>query len=1125
MSPAERLPVYSLGLEPAQFAAAFPFHFAIDEECRLIQIGPSLARICPDLQLGQSVAPALRGVRHSAPLTSDLVRENMTRFFLLEHPASGLQLRGQFLAAGDRALLFLGSTWFTESTQISAFGLRIDDFALHDPVVDLLFVLQASKSAVEDAKKLTQRLTEQKSALQKANERLLSQQDELRKLALVASRTVNAVVLTDADGRVEWVNDGFQRVTGYTLEEVKGQKPGDILQGPGTDADTVRRIREHLRRGEGFSETILNYRKDGSAYWISFEVQPLRDSGGRVTNFMAIQTDITARRATQQRLAIQFEVSRALADAAGYEKTFVALLRTVCETLGWQVAQFWQREGQVLHLAAGWAEAEFSGFLEMSRSMELPGELGLPERVLLSGNASWIPDVTRDANFPRAAAAEADGLRGTFAFPVMVHGEVWGVAEFFSRKIEEPDEAMLRTFETLGQQVGQFIVRKQAEDALQTTNMLQQAILDGASYAIISTSIDGTIQTFNRGAENMLGYTATELVGQATPALFHDPREVANRAAELSEELRRPIAAGFEVFTASIRPGQPDEREWTYIRQDGSRFPVQLTVTALIDPTGALSGYLGVASDITERQRAAQELTAAKEAAEAANRAKSDFLATISHEIRTPLNGIIGLADILAMSPLDQDQSTKMGLLIGSAQSLLELINDLLDFSKIEAGRLDLEVRDFDPTAELMGVIETFRPLASSKNLELKTDLVNLPQSLCGDSLRLRQIISNLLSNAIKFTPSGRVTLEVKAEPARAGWRLDVAVQDTGVGIGEEAMHRLFQPFTQADASVSRKFGGTGLGLAICRRLARMMGGDITVETSPQGSVFRVEVFLDEGSATPGQLPPDHLEGELPPLKVLVADDNKVNRLVATTLLHKLLAEIQTASSGAEAVELAEKENFDVIFMDMQMPGMDGLEATKRIRAGTLSKQPHIIALTANAYDTDRTKCVEAGMDGFVSKPVRLSDLRSELIRVCLTGSPSPNGPRVLEHIRSFCNSREAVLPPAEEFLASLGGEPATCRDIAEIAEADIDILKAAIEEALQGQHEHRLAESIHALRGGMSSLGAGRAAEFLHQMEKACEAGNLATVQEAWRLFQPVLASCQQELAELRAAFSGEPM
>lgn len=985
MNPDRRPADDALGLAPDQFASAFPFHFALDREFRFLQVGSTLARICPDIRPGVAAGDVLRRAGQQEPITRDWVLENQARFFLLEHASSGLQLRGGFVpAAGHEALLFLGSPWFTDSSQINSFGLGFDDFAIHDPIVDLLLVLQSSKAAVADSQKLAKKLTAQRAGLQEANRQLRDQQDELRKLALVAARTVNAVILTDAAGRVVWVNEGFHRVTGYTLEEVSGRKPGEILQGPGTDAETVQRVRNHLRKGEGFSENILNYHKNGSSYWISFEVQPIHDSEGRLTNFMAIQTDITARRAAQQRLAIQFEVSRVLARASGYGEAFARLLKAVCESLGWQVGLLWRLSDSSLRLAEAWHKPgdDVSGFLAKSREMEFQPGVGLPGRVWQMRGAVWIPDLTTDDNFPRAASAAADGLRGAFAFPVIVRGEVWGIVEFFSRKIEEPDEPMLQTFNAVGQQIGQFVVRKQAEDALQATTMLQQAILDGASYAIISTSPDGTIQTFNHAAERMLGYSASEVVGSSTPGIFHDPEEVAAHAARLTAELGRPIEAGFETFVARARLGAPDEGEWTYVRKDGGRVPVQLTVTALIGPGGRVSGYLGVASDITERKRAAQELLDAKNAAEAANRAKSDFLATISHEIRTPLNGIIGLSDILAMSPMDAEQSAQLQLLIGSGQSLLSLINDLLDFSKVEAGRLDLEARDFDPAVELGGIIETFRPQANAKALELTASFEGLPPALRGDSLRLRQILSNLLSNAMKFTPAGRVSVEVSAEPEGGMWRLRLAVRDTGIGIGEEAMKRIFEPFTQADASVSRKFGGTGLGLAICRRLARAMGGDISVETSASGTVFHTHLLLEPSAGgLPGKRSPEL--AQLPELTVLVVDDNDVNRIVATTLLRRLGQHPQSAKSGPEAVELAASGQFDLILMDMQMPGMNGIEATAKIRQLALAKPPRIVALTANAYDADRDRCLESGMDGFLRKPVRLEDLRAELCIMC----------------------------------------------------------------------------------------------------------------------------------------------
>ena len=992
MKPEEMTPDGPLGLAPRQFASAFPFHFAVDRDFKFLQVGSSLGRICPDIRVGVPASGVLRRAASEEPITRDWVLENKTRFFMLEHAASGLQLRGQFVRAdrGD-ALIFLGSPWFTDSSELGAFGLRFEDFAVHDPVVDLLLVLQASKAAVADGKKLAEKLTAQRAELQAANEQMRAQQDELSKLALVAARTVNAVVLTDKMGRVVWVNEGFFRVTGYTFDEVRGRKPGEILQGPGTDAETVRRIREHLRKGEGFSETILNYHKNGSSYWISFEIQPIHDSEGRLTNFMAIQTDVTARRAAQQRLTIQFEVSRVLAEATGYGETFARLLKVVCESLGWQVGQLWRLSGDCLRLAETWHTpgGDVRGFVSASRAMEFTSGVGLCGRVLQTGATAWISDVTKDSNFPRVSQAADAGLHGALAFPVLVRGKVWGVVEFFSRKIEEPDEPMLQTFNAVGQQVGQFIVRKQAEDALQATSMLQQAILDGASYAIISTSTDGTIQTFNRAAERMLGYSASELVGRCTPEVFHDRDEVAAHAAKLSRELGRAVEPGFEAFVARASAGSPDDCEWTYIRKDGARVPVQLAVTPLIDGDGRVSGYLGVASDITERKKAARELMDAKEAAETANRAKSEFLALMSHEIRTPMNAIIGLSNLLLDTPLNPHQLECVQTVARSGDALLELINDILDFSKIESGQhFQIEVGEFSLRALVSDVILLLRSRADAKNLFLASIIDDaVPDRLEGDDGRLRQVLVNLVGNAIKFTETGGVTVRVSRPAGGADPdQLLFQVEDTGPGISEELRARLFQPFCQAENQSARKYGGTGLGLAISKRIVELMGGRIGLEpASAGGSIFWFDLVLRE-ARSPVREPEPALRpstARIAPMRILLAEDNETNRRVAQFMLEKLGQRPDFAGNGVEAVEAWERQDYDLILMDCSMPEMDGFEATREIRKREAARgdgrRIEIIALTANAIKGDRERCIEAGMDGHISKPLTMHQLRESL--------------------------------------------------------------------------------------------------------------------------------------------------
>ncbi len=879
-----------LGLPPEQFAAAFPFHIAVGRDLVVLQAGATIRRVCPDVKPGARLDQVLRMIRpEEMSMTFKTLVDHRSRFFLLEHPGTRMRLRGEFVLLPDReVLLFLGSPWLTDTAQIAAHGLGFEDFAIHDPVVDLLQVVQAGKLALEDAKKLASRLTSQRGELRAANERLLRQEAEARKLALIAARTDNAVVLTDPAGRTEWVNEGFTRITGYTLEEMKGRRPGDLLQGPGTDPQTVRLMSEQLKQGLGFSSEILNYRKDGRSYWISVHAQPIHDEQGRLVNFMALETDITERRKAQQRFAIQVEVSRALAGAENLAGAMPRVLQAVCECLDWQLGQLWRVGAGHLYFSEVWhSPAEFyADFVSASRAMTFGRGTGLPGRVWASGKAVWVADVLLEPDFPRGGLAEKEGLHGAIAIPVFARGELWGVMEFFSRNISEPDDSMLETFVAIGRQIGHLIVRRAAETALRESNALQQAILKGVTYSVIATTPEGVIITFNQAAERLLGYTAAEVVGARSPVLFHDPAELAARSAELSLELGRPVQPGIDTFAAKAALGDPDEREWTYLRKDGARIPVRLTVTALLDDNQKITGYVGIASDIRESKRVAAELLKSKEAAEAANRAKSDFLAVMSHEIRTPMNGILGMANLLADSKLDTRQSAFIDAVRASGEALLEIINDILDFSKIESSRLALEPQSFDLRWLVDGTMELLALRADAKNLAFAAIIAEgVPTAVRGDDGRLRQVLMNLLGNSIKFTQRGEVVLSVET----VGWRgsrvrLRFSVRDTGIGIPPEEESKLFQPFSQMDSTSSRQYGGTGLGLVISKRLVELMEGRIGFESVPgRGSTFWFEVVL-EAEPAPVREP---LNPTLKAVRAWVASDSPAVRSSIGSLLQR----------------------------------------------------------------------------------------------------------------------------------------------------------------------------------------------------------------------------------------------
>lgn len=380
-----------------------------------------------------------------------------------------------------------------------------------------------------------------------------------------------------------------------------------------------------------------------------------------------------------------------------------------------------------------------------------------------------------------------------------------------------------------------------------------------------------------------------------------------------------------------------------------------------------------------------KELQIALSKAEAATKAKSEFLAVMSHEIRTPLNGIIGMTQLLAMTHLSDEQREYLSTVASSGDSLLLLINDILDFSKIEAGKLELEHRSFNLLHEIKSIFQLYQVVAQQQGLHFTLEITEtLPKQVLGDSLRFRQILSNLISNALKFTITGEVSIHIRHDIfASDKVRLFIDVRDTGIGIASEKVNKLFQSFSQVDSSTTRQFGGTGLGLVICERLVKAMHGVITVRSQPQkGSCFSFNIELDLDTE-----PTAELLAKIPTtpvisstMKILVVDDSHINRRVALRLLEKLNIHAEAANSGFEALDKLQTETYDVILMDMQMPEMDGLETTQKIRQLHLTKRPFIIALTANAFDSDRERCLQAGMDEFLTKPFVFEDLQEKIL-------------------------------------------------------------------------------------------------------------------------------------------------
>ncbi len=794
------------------------------------------------------------------------------------------------------------------------------------------------------------------AVLEQAASALRESEERIRAVVETAH---DAFVAMDAQGAITGWNAQAEAIFGWSRSEAMGRTVADTIIPLGHRPDHVRGLTRFLDTGAGpvlgrrLELTALH--RDGRQFPVELTISALRSGDGSPL-FSAFIRDITERRRAESRLQAQHAATRVLAEATSLAEGTPRILEAICTSLGWVLGAFWHVDSQAECLRCGetWHQGS-TGLMEfeaLTRRSLFQRGVGLPGRIWESGQPAWIQDVVLDPNFPRAPIAAKAGLHGAFGFPVLSGGVVIAVLEFFSPEIQRPDDDLLAMMAAVGAQLGQYIERKRAEAAVQEERRQLREIVTHAPVAMAILDRDAR---YVAHSDLWLKYWQVE-----------EPSLVGRRHGVAVPQVAAKLAAG---LAGALRGEVVQTPEDPFELKDGTRAYMNWTLHPWRGAGGGVDGVVIVVQNV-------DVLVKARQSAEEASRAKSAFVASMSHELRTPLNAILGFVQLMQRRPRDPEDRDQLAIINRSGEHLLSLINQVLSLAKIEAGRVALHPRVFDLALLVRSVADMFGERARTKSLSFDVQDPELPRAVRGDDVRVREILINLLGNAFKFTERGGVSLIATWRDGRA--RFDV--EDTGPGLTPSEIEQLFVVFSQTEAG-RQAAGGTGLGLALSREFARLMEGEIVVDSEKgRGTRFRVELGLPAAAdAEPRSREERRVRGLAAGqkrLRMLVVDDNLEGRAVLGGLLAAVGFEVVEARDGREAVEAWRREAPDMIWMDVSMPVMDGLEATRTIRGQEreASRVP-IVAVTASAFEHEREAVLAAGCDEFVPKPFREGDV------------------------------------------------------------------------------------------------------------------------------------------------------
>ena len=781
----------------------------------------------------------------------------------------------------------------------------------------------------DEVGKLVDAFDSMRSQIRQREAELLESQERNK---AVIDNAVDGILSIDAHGIVLSYNPAAEKIFGYTCKEVVGHNINMLMPEPYKrehDGYLHNYVSTGRKKIIGIGREVEGLRKDGSTFPLDLAVSEVKLDSRRL--FIGIIRDITERKSVELQTAHYADALERLhaitTDSdSGYDKRFQEVLELGRQLFNMPLAIISHVIGEkyiVEHVAS-------------PDGAPPPGsEFKLGETYChhtLAANDATGFEHAADSEIFNHPCYKAFGLEAYIGAPIYVNDELYGTLNFSS---PEPHNATFTNgdynlIQLLAQWIGSEISRVQAEAELYNTTALRQAIMDSANFSIISTDVNGIIKIFNTCAEHMLGYSADELVNIQSPAILHDPDEVVSRAAELTEKLGRPIEPGFDVFVCQARAGVPDEKEWTYIRKDGTRLPVMLSVTAVHAANGDIIGFLGIGSDLTERKKI--------------DRMKNEFISTVSHELRTPLTSIRGALG-LVLGKGGADLPPKLLRMLETAnrnsERLTFLINDILDLEKINGGKLEFQLGSVNLYDLAKRATEENEGYAHSHNVSLKLNFDADHMTMVRvDEQRLLQVFANLISNAVKYSPENDV---VQIYVKRHNGRIRVSIFDNGLGIPDEFRSRIFGRFAQADSSDTREKGGTGLGLTITKAIVEQLSGSIGFNSVPgEGAEFYFDLPAWEQVVENSDL-----DKSLP--KVLVCEDDADVAYVLVNLMEQEGLAGDIASTAKSALELLHKNTYQLLLLDLNLPDGSGLELVRELRSEESTRNLPIIVVSGRA--------------------------------------------------------------------------------------------------------------------------------------------------------------------------------